>query len=39
MLLGLLVWPLAGCNTVASPCGNLSTPDEIDNKADDDKPY
>ena len=39
MLLGLLAWPLAGCNTMAGPCNNISTPDTIDNKADEDKPY
>jgi hypothetical protein len=39
MLLGLLAWPLAGCNTVARPCNNISTPDTIDNKADEDKSY
>jgi predicted small secreted protein len=40
LLLGLLAWPLAGCNTVGGSCNNLSTPgDGIDNKADEDKPY
>ncbi len=39
VLLGLLAWPLAGCNTMAGSCNNLSTPDGIDNKADEDKSY
>jgi len=40
LLLGLLAWPLAGCNTVAGSCNNLSTPgDVIDNKADEVKSY
>ncbi|MGH8716644.1 MAG: hypothetical protein ACREUI_07995, partial [Burkholderiales bacterium] len=39
LLLGLLAWPLAGCNTVAGSCNNLSTPGGIENKADEDKSY
>ncbi len=39
VLLGLLAWPLAGCNTVADSCNNLSTYDGIDNKADEDTSY
>jgi predicted small secreted protein len=36
LLLGLLAWPLSGCNTVGGSCNNLSTPgDVIDNKADE----
>ncbi len=39
LLLGLLAWPLAGCNSVTGSCNNLSTPDGINNKADEDKSY
>ena len=40
LLLGLLAWPLAGCNAVGNSCKNLSTPgDGIENKADEDKSY
>lgn len=39
LLLSLLAWPLAGCNTMASPCNNLSTPQGIDNKAEEDNRY
>ena len=40
LLLGLLAWPLAGCNTMASPCNNLSTPGaEIEKNAGEEKSY
>jgi predicted small secreted protein len=39
LLLGLLAWLLAGCNTVGGPCNNISTPDGIDNTADEVKSY
>ena len=38
LLLGLLAWPLAGCNAVGGACNNLSTPgDEAEQKTDEKK--